>query len=292
MHAVSVSHSARVRAIDDEPEALAAPTRGSMLLLPAPDPVGLAGLEDGLSALYAMQNEQMMQACRGAELDVAAREKQIAEQRALEKAATERQAAAMRKSHGFWASLKKVASTVAKIAVVVAGAAAVVASGGAALPLAVGIAGVALSAGGAAVSELKLLGKDSEKIGMGLEIAGAVVGLGGSAAAALGVRALVGTGSTVVKTIGTAAQVTNAAGTGASAAATIAIADYERDAGHAGADVQAAVFAIERGRRETKAIIESSEEGMAASRDALAATRGAIEATGRAADAAIAGVKG
>jgi hypothetical protein len=253
--------------------------------------MGLGDVEVGLLAVYAMQNQQLASSYQAAENQVASRQAEIKSQKELELAAEERQRQAAKGSGGFWSTFKKVASTVAKVATVVAGAAAVVASGGAALPLAVGIAGVALSAGGMAVRELSLLGKDSSKAGTWLELSGAAVGVGAATAAALGVMSLAAEGSDAMRTVGTAATATNAGGTVAAAAATVVIADYQRDAEHAAADVQAIRFAMERHHREIKMIIESCEDSTAATRDALQSTQKALESLSHAGDVAISGMK-
>ncbi|MBX3223781.1 MAG: hypothetical protein KF795_24930, partial [Labilithrix sp.] len=266
---------------------------GRGALLPVPDPAGLGDVEAGLLSLYALQSKQSAMAARDAELQVRTNQRANKAQLDAFKQAMQRQQNAERKARGFWAKFKKVAGTVAKIASVVASVAAVACSGGAALPLAVGIAGVALSGGGMAVRELKLLGKDSDKVGMWMEIGGAGIGLGSAAAAALGLTAAAASGgSSAMRTVGTGATLTNAGATGMAAGARIAIADHQHDADNAAVDGEASRLAMERLNREAKLIIESSESAAEASKEALVSTQKALESCNRAADVALAGVRG
>jgi hypothetical protein len=266
---------------------------GEPSLLPAPDVAGLGDVEAGLAALYAIQSKQTAFAVRDAEIGMQSNKHAIKAQVDAFKEAMRRQQVAERKASGFWAKFKKVACTIAKVASVVASVAAVACSGGAALPLAVGIAGVSLSAGGMAVRELKMLGKDSDKVGMWMEIGGACLGLGTAAAAAVGGTAAVASGgSNAMRAVGTGATLTSAGATGASAAARLVIADHQHDADLAAVDREASQLATERLRQEATRIIESAGAGVEASKEALVATQKALEACNQAAEVAIAGVKG
>jgi hypothetical protein len=221
-----------------------------------------------------------------------ARKQQSAVELRRELAAMEAARQAEREASGFWGKLKSAAGTIAKISAVVAGAAAVVASGGGAA-FVVAVAAVALSAGGTVVRETKMLGKDSDKVGLGMEIAGAVLGLGGSAAGALqATSAATSSGSSVIATVGTMAKATNAAATGTSAAAGIRIADLHAAAEHARADVEDASFRMATHQRDTDFLLRTLAEAKEAEREALEVTIKAIEGCNQAADVAIAGVRG
>lgn len=261
-------------------------------LLPAPDPVGLAGTQDALVVLYAMQNEQGAIEQRGASIAVEQNKQVIKVNLDRYMKALEAQRDAEREAHGFWSQLKSSAGTIAKIAGVVAGAAAVVASGGAGLPLVVGIAAVALSAGGTAVRELKLAGADSDKVSLGMEIAGAGIGLGGGIACALRAGAIAATATTTAaRTTASAAQGVNAAATATSASAGVVVAGYQRDAEHARADAEDASGRMAIRQREIEWLIRVMSDAQQARSDSLETTRKAIEGCDKAADAAISGVR-
>ncbi len=273
--------------------AVAVTTARAPTLLPKPDLTGMSNLQDALSIIYAIQTKQGQADVKDGEVR-AQTEKRASEaeyKRMMEAIAKAREAE--RESHGFWASLKSVASSIAKVASVVAGVAAIVASGGAALPLVVGIAALTLSAGGMAIREFKLLGSDSDKIGMGMEVAGAAIGVGGCVAGALGAASAASDATAeVAQTTGAVAQTTNGAATVAAGAATIRLADIRHDGDLATADAEDARFAMERHHTELQQIIDAVDESQKTERDSLESTRKAIEACGQAADVAIAGLRG
>lgn len=266
---------------------------GVVALLPAPDLTGLANTQDALTVLYALRIEQGHAETQSVEVAVTRQKEQSAVQLRRELAAMEAARQAEREASGFWGKLKSVAGTIAKVAAVVAGAAAIVASGGTAAALVVGIAAVALSAGGTVVRETKMLGKDSDKIALGMEVAGAAMGMGGAAAAALGAApAATSTASSAVATVGTTAQATSAAATGVGAAAGIRVAHLHADADHARAQAEDARFRMAANQRETDFLLRTLAEAKEAEQAALDTTIKAIEGCNQAADVAIAGVKG
>lgn len=274
----------------------ALPTTGTgkvLALLPPPDLSGLAETQDALTVLYAFRLEQGSVESRRVEVAMARQKQQSGAQLRRELAAMEAARQAEREANGLWAKLGSVAGTIAKISAVVAGAAAVVASGGTGTALVVGIAAVALSAGGTVVRETKLLGKDSDSIGLGMEVAGVAIGLGGSVAAAVGVASAATSSTTgLIGTVGKTAQMAKAAATGTSAAAGIRIAHFDADAEHARADVADAQFQMAARRRDTDFLVRTLTEAKEAEREALDTTIKAIEACNQAADVAIAGVRG
>lgn len=263
-------------------------------LLPAPDMSGLASTQEALTILYALRAHQGVTETRTVETEMARRKEQSRVELARELAALEAASRAEREASGFWGKLKSLAGTVAKIAGVVAGAAAIVASGGAAMPLAVGIAAVALSAGGTVVRETKAFGEASDKVALGMEIAGATVGLGGAVATALGLGAAAAATGTAAaaNAVGTTAQAAGALATGTSAGVGIRIAQLRSEEEHARADAEDARGQMAARQREVQMLVQALAGAKEAERDALDTTIKAIESCNQAADVAIAGVRG
>jgi hypothetical protein len=274
-----------------------------MLPVPRLDAAGVGGVEDALSILYADRLQQGLRDVRA--VDVEARQNTRASEAQHKKLveAIAQQRAAERDAKGFWADLKKVASTVAKIATVVASAAAIVMSGGTGAPMVVAVAALVLSSGGMAVRELKLLGKDSDSIGMGMEIAGAAVGVAGGLASAANAGAQAASAAqtasnassaaaTTMKTVKTTAQITAAVATATSATSGVVVADYVRDSELAAADAEEARGHIKQRQQQTTMLIETLRAAKEAESDALAGTMKAIDSCNNAAAVAIAGVRG
>jgi hypothetical protein len=180
-------------------------------LLPEPSTSSGAGMEDGLLQVYALLDQQSKVQSRTAKIGVETKRQQEHADVQKDLEAIKKQQEAEKEEHGFWSDLKHIAGTVGKIASVVAGAAAIVCSGGAAAPLILGIAAVALSAGGAIVKETHCFGKASDAIGLGMEIGGAVCGGAGGIASASGAAASAGSAAT--ETADTASAATSAAAT-------------------------------------------------------------------------------
>ncbi len=299
MTAISGAAHANAAAPSTGARARGAPAAGSLLPKPSLDLAGLGGLPDALAVLYADRVKQGELDVHS--VDIRARQNQRAsdaqQKKMLEAIAQQR--AAERDSKGFWADLKKVASTVAKIATVVASAAVIVMSGGSGAPMVVAVASLVLSGGGMAVRELKLAGKDSDQIGMGMELAGAAVGVCGAVGGAMNAGAKAAEAAqatdsavTAARTIKTGAQITGAAATATSATATVVIADYAKDAEMAAADAEEARGAMQQHQRDTSLLIETLKAAQEGQRDALSGTMNAIEACNKAAAVAIAGVRG
>lgn len=260
---------------------------------PAADIAGFGGLQDDLLVVYADRLKQGANEARSVGVEVVQHRQATAIEQKKMTEARERQQAAERASHGFWAKLTKVATSIAKVAALVAGAAATVATGGTGAPFAIAVAGLALSGGGMAVRELKLLGKDSDSVGFGLEVAGAAVGAAGAVAGAMkgGVAATSATARIAGQVRG-GAMVVGAAATGAAALGTVKVAGYVRDSRRAEADVEEARGRRDRHQSETHFLVETLEAAMAVEREALAGTAQAIDACNRATSVAIAGVRG
>lgn len=262
-------------------------------LLPPPDLSGLANTQDALTMLYAFRVEQGQAETQSVEVVMTRQKEQSAVQLRRELSAMEAARRAEREASGFWSKLKSAAGTIAKISAVVAGTAVVVASGGTAAALVVGIAAIALSASGTVVRETKMLGKDSDKVGLGMEIAGAAMGLGGSLAATAGAASVATSpGTSVIRTVATTAQVTDAAATVTGATAGIRLAHLHADAAHARTDAEDARFRMAAHQRDTDFLLRTLGEAKEAEREALDTTIKAIEGCNQAADIAIAGVRG
>lgn len=262
-------------------------------VLPSPDLSGLAHVQDALTVLYALRVEQGNAETTAVETAMTQQKERSRTQLSRELAAMDQARQAERDANGFWAKLKSVAGTIAKVAAVVGGAAAIVATGGAAVPLAVGIAAVALSAGGTVVRDAKLFGKDSDKVAFGMEIAGAAIGLGGSVAAAVGIGAAASSSaSSLASNVGTAAQLTGATATGAGATAGIRIAVFRSDGEHARANAEDARGLMAARQREIEMLARTLADAKQAEREALDTTIKAIESSYQATNVAIAGVRG
>ncbi|MDB4938397.1 MAG: hypothetical protein JWP87_5369 [Labilithrix sp.] len=274
---------------------LQAARAGMLSLLPPPgaDFTGMGALQDALLVAYAERVKQGANEARSVGADVAQHRQATAIEQKKMTEARERQQAAERASRGFWAKLRKVATSIAKVAALVASAAATIATAGTGAPFAVAVAGLVLSAGGMAVRELKLLGKDSDKIGMALEIGGAVVGVAGAAAGAMraSTEAMTMT-ARVAGYVRNGAMIAGGVATGAAAVGTVKVADFARDARRAEADAEEARARLEHHQLETHFLIATLQSAMEVERDALAGTSKAIEATNQATEVAIAGVRG
>jgi hypothetical protein len=151
--------------------------------LPAPSPDALDGIDDAMSLLHKMT------AKRG-ELAMKAGKVEIDSHKAVRTDALKREADALKKqreaeeeashaSHGFWASVAKVAGPVAQVAAIVGSSVLAVATFGAASPLAAAV--IILSVGGAVVQQTHCFGDSSNLIGGLSMAAGSIVTLGGSA---------------------------------------------------------------------------------------------------------------
>lgn len=277
------------------PVAARAAPPGSLPPPPAPDFAGVGSLQDALLTAYADRVAQGLNNARTVQAGVVNHRKDSAIQQKKMEEARSAQRAAERESRGFWSKLKKVASTVAKIAAVVAGAAACVASAGTGAPFVIAVAAMALSTGGTAVRELKLLGKDSDKIGAGMELTGAALSVGSAGASALSTSATAASASSNAVTatrVSSAATAVSATATVTSAGAGIGVAYHEREARMSEADFAKAQAAMDQHRVETRMLIAAYEAAEEAERDALAGTIKAIEATNQAATVAINGVRG
>lgn len=205
----------------------------------------------------------------------------LAEQRKAEKEA-----------QGFWSKLKKFAGSVAKVAAVVAGVAGAAFSGGSTLVAAAAIVAVGLSAGATVVRETRMFGDLSDKIGLGMEIGAAVIGVAGCGVGAFQAQKVAEQTATWAKVTTAAAQVTGGAATATSAAAGVVIAGHQHDADEAAADAADARGWMEMQVTEKQMIIEWLERVSELESEATDTTVRTLEGCSQAADVAIAGVRG
>jgi hypothetical protein len=185
-------------------------------------------------------------------------------------------------SPAFWNDLEQGAMWVAKVAAVVGSVVVTVASGGAAAITLAG-AGLLLSAGGEVIARTKCFGKDSEAIGLGLEIGGAVAGL----TTALTSAAVAG--SSIAKGFGTASNVLSAGATGVAGAAHVKNAEFSANAQSAEADATEAAHQERELQQVASWVIDEMKADSKSRQRGLQATQGAIEANDRAQAAGVPG---
>jgi hypothetical protein len=199
---------------------------------------------------------------------------------------------AERESHGFWAKLKKFAGTVAKVAAVVVAVAGSVFTGGSSLLAAAAIVAAGLSASAMVVKETHMFGKLSDKIGLGLEIASAVIGVAACGAGVLAGGAEAATEApTWAKLTVSGAEATGAAATATSAAAGGVVAGYQHDADEAAADGEDARGRAQMKQSEEQSVIDWLKRVSQFEADATDATIKTIDGCNQAAKIAIAGVR-
>jgi hypothetical protein len=269
-----------------------APT-GARAALPSPRLAGPAGYQDAL--LLLMQDEVQQASANKAigALQARSAKEAIAKNLKKELDALAEQRKAEKESHGFWNKLKKFAGTIAKVAAVVASVAGSVFSGGSTLLIAAAIVSVALSGGAMVVRETKMFGDLSDKIGLGMDIASAVVGVAGCGA---GLLKLGGTAveqtATWAKVTSSAAQLTGGAATAAGAVAGGFVAGAQHDADLAAADAEDARGRMEISTRERQMVIDWLERVSDLEAESTDITVRTLEGCSQAADVAIAGVRG
>lgn len=276
-------------------------------LLPTASIAMMGDVADALSACMAGQSRLQVGEMRTASANVEDQKTKIRRAQEAFNKAIDEQKEAERKANSFWGKLKKVAGKIAKVAALVAAAAAAVGTGGVGLAGALAVGGVLLSTGGMAVSTLKVFGKDSDKIGMYMELAGAAVGAAGcvaglmaaSQAAKAGAQGAATAAETATKasTFSRAMKYVQlgghlgAMGAGmTSATAGIVVAHHQFDADMAAIDKERAQQEEQRGSHELKSAIEFLKAADEASRELLDATSKTIEACSQASEAAMTGV--
>lgn len=266
--------------------------------LPAPGIAGPADYQDALLLLMSADVRQSAADKAFGQAQVTANKAAAETSRKREAQAVAEQAKAEKESHGFWAKLKKFAGTVAKVAVVAAAAAGAVFTGGATLVALAAIAALALSGGAMVVRETRMFGNLSDKIGLGLDIASAVIGVAacgagiyGAATTTASAAAAASQTATAVKVAVAGAQLTGAAANGTSALAGGFVAGYQHDADLAAVDAESARAQLETHAHDRQLIMTWLAQVSDLEADAISTTMKTIEGCNHANDLAIGGVR-
>jgi hypothetical protein len=258
-------------------------------LLAEPGAGGLNGTQDALSMLYSLVATQSNLAMTIGENGVASAEKSQQTQLALEKQAEIAQEQAEADQGGFWHDLLSVAEDVAKVAgIVVAAAAAAVATvctAGTAGIAIVAIAAVLISAG-AVVSATNCFGKDSQIIGMGMEVAGSIL-TAGVAASALASTTI----SEATQAVSSGAQVVEGVATVVAGISSIEVAKFQSESEDDAADVQHALNTMNQQSRIVNDLIAGLKSTEESNKNALQLVAGAARTYGQTLTAAASGGK-
>jgi len=249
-------------------------------LLPEPGAAGLTGTEDALAMMYSLVAKQGEVALALGENGVAAATRDQDAQLALERQAElAQQQADANQGGGFWHDLLSDAEDVAKVAgIVVAVAAAAVATvctAGAAGIAIVAVAAVLVSSG-AAVSATHCFGKDSEAIGIGMEVAGSVLTMG-AAASTLSATALTQT----IQAISTVSQATQGAAMVLAGISSIEVAKFQGESEDDAADVQQALNKMNEQGRLVSDLLASMKSYQESNKTALKLVAGAAQTYGQ-----------
>jgi hypothetical protein len=267
---------------------------GALGRAPLPSP-GIVGPADYQDASILLLQADVMQSSMNKVLgqgQVERNREAIKTYRKKEAEAVAAQEKAERESHGFWAKLKKFAGTVAKVAAVVAAVAGSVFTGGTSLVAVAAIVAAGLSAGAMVVKETHMFGKLSDKIGMGMEIASAVIGVAACGAGALGAGEQAAAETpTWAKVTVAGAEATGAAATATGAGAGCVVAGYQHDADEAAADGEDARGRMQMKQSEQQTVIDWLKQVSQYEADATDATIKTIDGCNQAAKIAIAGVR-
>lgn len=260
-------------------------------LLPVPLDVG----GDAMMALMVLMSKGREVGKQVAQARVSSNNRERKEAIARELQAYQ-EAARARESGGFWGKVKSTCSTLCKVAAVVGAAAAAVSTAGTGAPFALALAGAALSAGGFALGETKVLQEmglsDSQAawVEFGVSLGGAACTLGSSLAAgavaskAGDAAAKAGDGGDKVfkalKVTQLGAGVVQGTAGIAGGVATIKAGDYEADATDHLADALAQQLAREKLERMLRQLLGELEQDDKSAERAIGSLRGAIETRG------------
>ena len=260
---------------------------------PLPTP-GLAGPADYQDATLLLMRADVMQSSASmmsGRAEVERNSQAVQTYRKKEAAAVAEQEKAEKESHGFWAKLKKFAGTVAKVAAVVVAVAGSVFTGGGSLIAAAAIVAAGLSAGAMVVKETHMFGKLSDKIGLGMEIASAVIGVAACGAGALQAGEAATEVPTWAKVTVAGAEATGATATATGAAAGVVVAGYQHDADLAAADGEDARGRTQMKESERQGVIDWLTHVSQVEADETDATIKIIDGCNQASAIAIAGVR-
>jgi hypothetical protein len=259
--------------------------------LPTPGVAGPADYQDALLLLMHADIQQGAATKALGQAQIAAHKQAIDTNRKKEAQAVAEQQKAENESHGFWAKLKKFAGTVAKIAAVAAAAVSAVFSGGATLVAIAAIAAVALSGGAMVVRETRMFGDLSDKVGLGMDIASAVVGMAACGAGVLGAVKAADETAKAVKIVTAGAQLTGALATGTSAVAGGFVAGYQHDADLSAVDAESARAQMATHSRDRQMVMDWLASVSDLEADATNTTMRTLEACNQATNIAIAGIR-
>lgn len=253
-------------------------------LLPEPGAGGLDGTQDALSMMYSLVAHQgeVTMAIGDSAVAIARREQNTQLEQEKQAELAEQQAEA--NQGGFWHDLLSVAEDVAKVAGIVVGVAAVAAAtaftGGTAGIAAVAIAATLISSG-AVVSATHCLGKYSDYIGMGMEVAGSIVTMG-AAAGTVASSAL----AQVAHTVSTVATVTQGAATVVAGASSIEVGHFQSESEDDSADVQQALDLMNQDSRLVNEVIAGLQTSQKSNENALKLVAGVASTYGQTTDLA------
>jgi hypothetical protein len=239
--------------------------------------------------LYSLVATQNTLAMTIGQNSVTSTEKDQQAQLAQEKQAEIAQEQAEANQGGFWHDLASVAEDVAKVAgIVVAAAAAAVATvctAGTAGIVIVAIAAVLIS-GGAVVSATNCLGKYSQFIGMGMEIAGSILTAG--AASSMVASSAV---AQATQAISSGAQIVGGAATVVGGVASVEVAKFQSESQDDAADVQQAINTMNQQSRLVNDLIDGLKSTQESNKNALQLIAGAAQTYGQTLAAAASGGK-
>jgi hypothetical protein len=224
--------------------------------------------DDAMSALYtAISEQQQDQLCSG---EAEVRANTDAQQQALSNQRAALQRAEHDRPSGFWNDLEKVALDVAKVAAIVASVAATVATAGAGAPILVATA-LALSIGGAVISETHCFGSASTWIGLGAELGGAVLGFGASFVA----TGVASAGAQLLAKAGGGALVVAGCADATAGGAQVVIGIKEHDVQLDDADATQAQNEADRAQRLTTWVLDQLQQNQKDTEGALQTLEGA-----------------
>jgi hypothetical protein len=259
--------------------------------LPSPGVAGPADYQDAVLLLMRADVQQGVASRALGRTQIDAHKHALDTNRKKEAQAVVEQQKAEKESHGFWAKLKKFAGTVAKIAAVAAAAVSAVFTGGATLVAIAAIAAVALSGGAMVVRETRMFGSLSDKVGLGMDIASAVVGIAACGAGALSAVKAADETAQAVKVVTAGAQLTGAVANGTSAVAGGVVAGYEHDADLAAADAAEARSRMQTASRDRQMVMTWLAQVVDVEADAASTTMKTLEACNQATNIAIGGIR-
>ncbi len=248
-------------------------------LLVEPTTATMDGLSDAMGLIYRMisERDRLGLATGKEDVDFHSRTKASALDREADGIRREREAQdeADRASHGFWATVGKIASEVGPYVAVVASVAAAVVTFGAASPAAAAV--IALSVAGTVVQKTNCLGDQvSPWVGAGAQLIASVATLNGGA---------------VVRVIQGAASLTSGTGAAANGVVSLEVSDARADEATAHGDALAARQRVQRQERLIADVLEMLGSVHESNQRALSSLEGAVATHNQTMTAASAGAR-